>query len=46
MQLADWLSGAATASSTATQRINIADLAPGCYTLRVAGFAPARFTKR
>lgn len=34
------------ASSGATQRIYIADLAPGCYTLRAAGFAPARFTKR
>lgn len=33
------------ASSTGTQRISIAGLAPGCYTVRVEGFAPTRFTK-
>lgn len=33
-------------ASTAQQRIGVADLAPGCYTVRVLGFPPARFTKR
>jgi Secretion system C-terminal sorting domain len=32
-------------ASTTTQRISIADLAPGCYTVRAEGYAPARFTK-
>ncbi len=32
--------------NSGTQRIGIADLASGMYTLRLAGFAPARFTKR
>ncbi|MBK6832533.1 MAG: T9SS type A sorting domain-containing protein [Flavobacteriales bacterium] len=31
---------------TTTQRLAIGDLSPGCYTLRAAGFVPARFTKQ